>query len=61
MEVSLAYFIYDFVCCLFVDPDVVGIVHHLCTMAGLAVGVAQGKARAPRARAARVALAALPA
>jgi hypothetical protein len=51
MVVSLAYFLYDFACCLVVDPDLAGIVHHACTTAGLVVGVVQGKARA-RARAA---------
>jgi hypothetical protein len=45
MVVSLAYFLYDFACCLVVDPDLAGIVHHACTTAGLVVGVVQGKAR----------------
>ena len=45
MSVSLAYFVYDFFCCLVIDPEPVGIIHHLCTTAGLAVGLAHGKAR----------------
>jgi len=47
MEVSLAYFVYDFLVCLVIDPEPVGVVHHLCTIAGLAVGVLDGKARVP--------------
>jgi hypothetical protein len=45
MEVSLAYFVYDLLVCLVIDPEPVGLVHHLCTIAGLAVGVLQGKVR----------------
>lgn len=45
MEISLAYFVYDFLVCLVIDPEPVGVVHHLCTIAGLAVGVLDGKAR----------------
>ena len=46
MTVSLAYFLYDLVCCLVIDPrDVVGTMHHLCTMAGFVVGLGQSKAR----------------
>jgi hypothetical protein len=48
MVVSLAYFLYDFACCLVIDPEPVGILHHLCTTAGLVVGVAHGKARSLR-------------
>ena len=48
MEVSLAYFIYDLLCCLFIDLDPVSLAHHVCTIAGLAVGVFQGKARGAR-------------
>ena len=44
MEVSLAYFVYDFLVCLVIDPELVGTLHHLCTMAGLSVGLLQGKA-----------------
>ena len=43
MEVSLAYFVYDLLVCLVIDPEPVGLVHHLCTIAGLSVGVLQGK------------------
>ena len=46
MEVSLAYFVYDLLCCLFIELDAVSLAHHVCTIAGLAVGVFQGKARA---------------
>jgi hypothetical protein len=45
MEVSLAYFVYDLLCCLFIELDAVSLAHHVCTIAGLAVGVFQGKAR----------------
>jgi hypothetical protein len=45
MEVSLAYFVYDLLCCLCIELDAVSLVHHVCTIAGLAVGVFQGKAR----------------
>ena len=45
MSVSLAYFVYDFFICLVIEPEVVGTVHHLCTMAGLVVGVVEKKAR----------------
>ena len=45
MEVSLAYFVYDLLCCLFIELDLVSLAHHVCTIAGLAVGVFQGKAR----------------
>jgi hypothetical protein len=48
MEVSLAYFVYDLLCCLFIELDPVSLVHHVCTIAGLAVGVFQGKARRSR-------------
>jgi hypothetical protein len=53
MVVSLAYFLYDFACCLVIDPEPVGILHHLCTTAGLVVGVAHGKARSRAPSAAR--------
>ena len=48
MEVSLAYFTNDLLCCLFIDLDPVSLAHHVCTIAGLAVGVFQGKARGAR-------------
>jgi len=50
MTVSLAYFVYDFFVCLLIDPEPVGTVHHLCTMAGLAVGLLDGKARGSGSR-----------
>jgi len=45
MEVSLAYFLYDFLVCLCIDPEPVGALHHVCTVAGLVVGLLRGKAR----------------
>lgn len=42
LEVSLAYFAYDTLCSLAVAPDAVGLAHHVCTLAGLLVGVRTG-------------------
>ena len=39
---SLGYFTYDTLCCLVIDWDFANVVHHLCTMLGLAVGVCNG-------------------
>ena len=43
MRVSLAYFLYDTLCCFFIDFDPMGLAHHLCTIAGLLVGVRDGR------------------
>eukprot|EP00899_Mesostigma_viride_P015592 jgi/Mesvir1/24033/Mv10771-RA.1 len=44
MQVSLGYFIYDFVCCFFETPlDMITQVHHVLAIAGLAYGVTHGK------------------
>ncbi|KAL0047282.1 hypothetical protein WJX82_011596 [Trebouxia sp. C0006] len=42
MNLSLGYFTYDMLCCLYIDLDFANVVHHLCTMLGLAVGVCNG-------------------
>jgi hypothetical protein len=39
LTVSLGYFAYDTICCLFIDQDLFNFTHHVCTMLGLAVGV----------------------
>eukprot|EP00271_Cylindrocystis_brebissonii_P009958 TRINITY_DN2576_c0_g1_i1.p1 TRINITY_DN2576_c0_g1~~TRINITY_DN2576_c0_g1_i1.p1 ORF type:complete len:259 (-),score=31.69 TRINITY_DN2576_c0_g1_i1:435-1211(-) len=44
ITVSLSYFSYDFVCCLFEVPlDVVMSVHHVFTLMGLAYGIIAGQ------------------
>lgn len=42
MNLSLGYFTYDMLCCLYISLDVADLAHHLCTMLGLAVGVCNG-------------------
>ena len=42
MNISLGYFTYDMLCCLYIDLDFANVAHHLCTMLGLAVGVCNG-------------------
>lgn len=42
MNISLGYFTYDMLCCLYIDWDFANVAHHLCTMLGLAVGVCNG-------------------
>ena len=38
LSLSLAYWMYDTVCCLLVDYDAASTAHHLLTCFGLAVG-----------------------
>ena len=38
----LAYFSYDFVCCLLIERNITNSLHHLITMLGLAFGAIQG-------------------
>lgn len=45
MNISLGYFTYDMLCCLYIDWDFANVAHHLCTMLGLAVGVCNGVVR----------------
>lgn len=45
MNISLGYFTYDMMCCLYIDLDFANVAHHLCTMLGLAVGVCNGVVR----------------
>ena len=45
MNVSLGYFAYDMLCCLYINWDFANVAHHLCTMLGLAVGVCNGVVR----------------
>ncbi|KAL3162496.1 hypothetical protein ABBQ32_010157 [Trebouxia sp. C0010 RCD-2024] len=42
MNISLGYFTYDMLCCLYIDLDFANVAHHFCTMLGLAVGVCNG-------------------
>ncbi len=42
MNLSLGYFTYDMLCCLYIKLDLADLAHHLCTMLGLAVGVCNG-------------------
>ena len=42
MNLSLGYFTYDMLCCLYISLDAADLAHHLCTMLGLAVGVCNG-------------------
>lgn len=42
LNISLGYFAYDTLCCLYIDFDYANVLHHLCTMLGLAVGVCNG-------------------
>ncbi|KAL3141132.1 hypothetical protein ABBQ38_003483 [Trebouxia sp. C0009 RCD-2024] len=42
MNISLGYFTYDMLCCLYIDLDFANVAHHLCTTLGLAVGVCNG-------------------
>ena len=46
LNISLGYFTYDTLCCLYIDFDFANVIHHLCTMLGLAVGVCNGVVRA---------------
>ena len=41
MSVSLAYFCYDFVVCLFIDDDFTTPLHHVASIAGLFIGAVQ--------------------
>jgi hypothetical protein len=43
LTMSLGYFVYDTICCLIIDFDVANLMHHLCTILGLVVGVVQAK------------------
>ena len=45
MNISLGYFTYDMLCCLYIDLDFANVAHHFCTMLGLAVGVCNGVVR----------------
>ena len=38
LSVSLAYFLYDTVCCLLIDRDAANLLHHVFTCLGLAIG-----------------------
>lgn len=55
MTVSVAYFAYDFICCFFIEFDMVGNVHHVATMAGLLVGLYEGRVRTAHLRRRRAA------
>ena len=39
LSVSLAYFIYDAVCCELIKHEMANLLHHISTIVGLAVGV----------------------
>ena len=39
------YFLYDTICCLLIDLDWANLLHHVCTMLGMAVGLVQGRVR----------------
>ena len=45
MALSLSYFTYDLICCLIIEADLAGTIHHCLTMAGLAIGVLKGVVR----------------
>jgi hypothetical protein len=41
LTVSLAYFVYDSICCELIKHDLPNLLHHLATILGLWVGVLQ--------------------
>jgi len=41
LTVSLAYFVYDAICCELIKHDLANLLHHISTIVGLAVGVLQ--------------------
>jgi hypothetical protein len=42
---SIGYFIYDTICCMAIDLDLANLLHHACSLLGMAVGIVQGRVR----------------
>ncbi|KAK9830423.1 hypothetical protein WJX72_011688 [[Myrmecia] bisecta] len=38
LSIATGYFFYDTLCCLIIDADLANFLHHVCTLAGLAIG-----------------------
>ena len=49
LSVSLAYFVYDAVCCELIKHELANLLHHISTIAGLAVGVFRNVVRSSSA------------
>ena len=42
----MGYFLYDTVCCMAIELDLANLLHHACSLLGMAVGIVQGRVSA---------------